>query len=73
MEKKKYFKEKMFNDISKLFLSNNNEILFLKRELHRKINFNKISNQYNLKEVIDNFFRNQKKTDNLKYLKTIYK
>jgi hypothetical protein len=73
IKKKKYFKEKMFNNISKLFFRNNNEILFLKRELHRQVNFNKISKRLNLKEVIDNFFRNQKKTDNLKYLKTIYK
>jgi hypothetical protein len=73
IKKKKYLKEKVFNNISKLFLSNNNEILFLKRELHRQVNFNKISKRLNLKEVIDNFFRNQKKTDNLKYLKTIYK
>lgn len=49
-----------------------NEILFLKRELHRRINFYKKINKYN-KKTIKNFFNEQNYNETVDFLKNLYK
>ena len=55
-----------------LINSYDNEILFLKRELHRRINFYKKINKYN-KKTIKNFFNEQNNSKTVNFLKNLYK
>jgi hypothetical protein len=71
---KKYFAEKDFSKLREnLSNSHDNETLFLKRELHRRINFYDKINKYNKKKIIKNFFNEQNKNKAVDFLKNLYK
>lgn len=71
---KKYNIEKNFVKLREFFSPlYDNKILFLKRELHRRIIFNEKSNKYDTKEVIIKFFKDQNKNMTIKFLKSLYK
>ena len=70
---KKYNIEQNFNKMKEASINSyDNEILFLKRELHRRINFYKKINKYN-KKTIKNFFNEQNYNETVDFLKNLYK
>ena len=70
---KKFNIEQNFNKMKEALINAyDNEILFLKRELHRRINFYKKINKYN-KKTIKNFFNEQNYNETVDFLKNLYK
>jgi hypothetical protein len=70
---KKFNIEQNLNKMKEAMINSyDNEILFLKRELHRRINFYKKINKYN-KKTIKNFFNEQNNSETVNFLKNLYK
>lgn len=71
---KKFNTEQYFNKMKEALINSyDNEILFLKRELHRRINFYKKINKYNKKKIIKKFFNEHNKNKTADFLKNLYK